>query len=75
MRHNCRRKIFVNEKKLKNTEISIAESITATRRKLLNNTKEQFGFRNIWTLDGKFTIWLRVAQNLKSLEVEQKWLV
>ena len=41
--------------------------------KMLNNAKERFGLRHAQTLDGKI-LYLRVAQNCKSLEIEQKWL-
>ena len=40
--------------------------------KMLNNAKGRFGLRHARTLDGKI-YYLRVAQNRKSLEIEQKW--
>ena len=40
-------------KKLKNTGISITESSTDKCREMLNEAKERFGFRNVWTLDGR----------------------
>ena len=40
--------------------------------KMLNNAKERFGLRHARTLDGKI-YYLRVAQNRKSLEIDQKW--
>ena len=42
---------------------------------MLNQAKEHFGFRNVWTLDGQIyylTERLRVPQNFKSLKIEQK---
>ena len=42
---------------------------------MLNKAKERFGFRNVWTEDERICIWLTVPQSLKSLEIEQKWLV
>ena len=72
VRCNCRRRIFLNKKNLKNTGISITESLTAKRMKMLNNAKGRFGLRHARTLDGKI-YYLRVAQNHKSLEIEQKW--
>ena len=42
---------FLNKKKIKNTGISITESLTAKRMEMLNKAKERFGFRNVWTLD------------------------
>ena len=53
VRYNCRRRIFLNKKTLKNTGISITESLTAKRMEMLNKAKERFGFRNVWTLDGR----------------------
>ena len=51
--YNCSWRTFLNKKKLKNTGISITESLTAKRMEMLINPEEQLGFRNIWTLDGK----------------------
>ena len=42
---------------------------------MLNKAKERFGFRNVWASIDEFTTWLRVPQKLRSLEIEQKWLV
>ena len=53
VRYNCRRRIFLNKKNLKNTGISITESLTTKRKDMMNKAKERFGFRNIWTLDGR----------------------
>ena len=53
VRYNCRRRIFLNIKKLKNTGVAITESLTAKRMEMLNKAKERFGFRNVWTLDGR----------------------
>ena len=39
--------------KLKNTGISIIESLTKKRMEMLNNAKERFSSRNAWTLDGR----------------------
>ena len=41
----------------------------------LNKAKERFSFRNVWMLDGKVCYLVEVAQNLKYLEIDQKWLV
>ena len=45
--------IFLNTNELKNTGISITESLTAKRMEMLHKAKERFGFRNVWTLDGR----------------------
>ena len=45
------KRISSNKKKVKKTRISVRESLTAKHMDMLNNAKEQFGFRNVWTLD------------------------
>ena len=42
---------------------------------MLNKAKKSFGFRNVWNLMDEFPLWLKVPQNLQSLEIKQKWLV
>ena len=49
--YNTRRKVFVNKKKLKNTGISISESLTKHRMKFFKKVKNKFGF-NVSTVDG-----------------------
>ena len=46
-RCNCRRRIFLNKKTLKNTGISITESLTVKRMEMLNKAKERFSFSNV----------------------------
>ena len=41
-RYNTRRKVFVNKKTLKNTGISITESLTKHRMELLKKAKNEF---------------------------------
>ena len=52
VQYNCRRRIFLI-KKIKNTGISITESLTAKRMEMLNKAKEHVGFRNVSALDGR----------------------
>lgn len=52
-RYNMRSKIFVNKKRLKGKKISITESLTARRMKMLNKARDEMGFTNVWTSDGK----------------------
>ena len=40
-------------KKLKGKNISIAENLTGYRMNTLNEAREKFGFRNVWTYDGR----------------------
>ena len=51
--YNDRRKIFNNKKRLKGTSVSITESLTAGRMRQLKNARDQFGFNNVWSIDGR----------------------
>ena len=46
------KRFFSKEKKLKNSGISITESLTKLRMGKLAKAREEFGFRNVWTVDG-----------------------
>ena len=54
VRYNDGKKIFDSKKKLKGKNIAIAESLTVTRMKKLNEARERYNFKNVWTSDGKF---------------------
>ena len=47
------RYIFKNKKLLKGKVVSIKESLTNDLMPKLNETRETYGFRNVWTNDGK----------------------
>ena len=51
IRYNDMKKIF-SKKKLKNSGISIAENLTKLRMSKLSKAREEFGFKNVWTVDG-----------------------
>ena len=53
IRYNDRKKIFSKKKQLKNSGISITESLTKLRMSKLAKAREEFGFRNVWTVDGR----------------------
>ena len=53
IRHNYRKKIFSKKKQLKNSGISITEILTKLRMSKLANAGKEFGFRNVWTVDGR----------------------
>ena len=53
VRYNDRHKAYSNRKKLKDSGISIIESLTAYRMGQLNKAQDEHGFRNVWTHDGK----------------------
>ena len=51
-RYNTRRKVLVNKIRLKNTGISMTESLTKHKMEFLKKAKNEFGF-NVWTVDGQ----------------------
>ena len=53
VRHNDRKNVFNSKKKLKGKNVSITESLTATRMKKLKEARKIYEFKNIWTSDGK----------------------
>lgn len=52
-RYNVRQKVFSNKKLLKGSDISITESLTATRMAKLKEARDKKGFKSVWTFDGK----------------------
>ena len=52
-RYNTRIKVFVSKRKLKGTGVSITESLTTKRIDQLNKAREEHGFTNEWTTDGR----------------------
>lgn len=52
-RYNIRKSAYSHKKRLKNTGISITESLTAFRMEQLKKAREEHGFQNVWTHDGK----------------------
>ena len=55
VRYNDQRKIYENKKLLKGTKVSITESLTAYRVAKLKEAKEKFGFKILWSNDGRIT--------------------
>ena len=53
VRYNDQRKIYENKKLLKGTKVSITESLSAYRVAKLKEAKEQFGFKILWSNDGR----------------------
>ena len=51
-RYNTRRKVFVNKKGLMNIGISITVSLAKHSMQFFK-TKNEFGFNNVWTADGR----------------------
>ena len=48
-----RRDVFMNKRYLKGKGKSITESLTAFRMQKLKNARDEHGFFNVWTVDGK----------------------
>ena len=49
--YNDRNKVFSSKTLLKDSGVSITESLTAFRMQKLTNVRETFGFKNVWVLD------------------------
>ena len=48
-----RKIIYLNKKCLKETQVSITESLTAKRMEILKEAREKHQFRNVWITEGK----------------------
>ena len=48
-----RKKVFSSKRRLKGKNVSITESLSAFRMKKLSEARDNFGFKNVWTYDGK----------------------
>ena len=48
-----RRKVFNSKKRLKSKNLSITERLIKLRTRKLKAARDKYGFRNIWTVDGK----------------------
>ena len=46
-----RNKVFTDKKNLKNSGISITESLTTRRMEYRNKMRQEFGFKNVLTVD------------------------
>ena len=52
-RYNVRYSVFKNKKKLKGNKVTITENLTKKRMDALTKAKEEHGFNNVWTIEGK----------------------
>ena len=52
-RYRDRHHVYRNKRLLKRSGISVTESLTLKRVDHLKKAREQHGFANVWTLDGK----------------------
>ena len=53
VRYYDRKQVFSNKKHLKGKGISITESLTSFRMKKLEEAREKYGFKNVWSIDGR----------------------
>ena len=53
VRYKDRHKAYTNKKRLKDSKISITESLTGCRMRQLNKARDKHRFRNVWNHDGK----------------------
>lgn len=51
--YRTRRSVFYTKKNLKGTGLVVTESLTHRRYKLLLAAQEKFGFKNVWSIDGR----------------------
>ena len=55
-RYNIRNRVFKNKKKLRDTAISITESLTRKRMQMLTKARSEFLFKNVLTQVGKILV-------------------
>lgn len=48
--------VIASRRKLKETKIVIKEDLTKARLDLLRRAQEKVGFRNVWSVNGKFFV-------------------
>ena len=53
VRYYDRKEVFSKKKYLKGRGISITESLTSFSMKKLEEAREKYGFKNVWTTDGR----------------------
>ena len=65
IRYNDRYKAYSNKRRLKDSGIVVTESLTAYRIGQLNKARDEHGFRNVWTHDGKILFKKNGSNNTK----------
>ena len=56
VRYNDRRKVVLNKKNLKDSILSITDSLTARQMEELSKARNEHLFKNVWTIGGKILI-------------------
>ena len=55
-RYNTRKKVFMNKRKFKGTNISVTESLTSLRMTKLKDARDKYGFNKVWTSDDRIMV-------------------
>ena len=66
VKHNTRNKIYRNKKKLKGTGISVKESLTVKRIKMLEKARKEHTFNNVWSKDGRIMFFDKDTSKVKT---------
>ena len=66
MRYNTRNRIYRNKKKLKETGISVTESLTAKRINMLEKAREEHTFNNVWSQSGRIMFFDKDKNKVKT---------
>ena len=66
VRYNTRNRIYRNKKTLKGTGISVTESLTAKRISMLEKSREEYTFNNVWSQDGKIMFFDKNPNKVKT---------
>ena len=64
-RYNTRRKVFVNKKKLKKYWNFNYRKSDQMQMEFLKKAKNEFGFNNVWTVDGRIYYYDEVTKKVK----------
>ena len=55
-RYNIRKKVFINKRKFKGTNISVTESLTSWQMAKLKYAGDEYGFNKVWTPYGRIMV-------------------
>ena len=69
VRYNTRNRIYRNKKKLKETGISVTESLTAKRINMLEKAREERTFNIVWSQDGRIMFFDKETNKVKTYYV------
>ena len=54
--YKTRKKVFMNKRKFKETNISVTESLMSLRMAKLKDARDDYGFNKVWTSDGRIMV-------------------